>query len=315
MNPLFMWAGGKNKMIKKYQPYLPLNFDSYIEPFLGGGAMLVWAFENIKECEKFYVNDINDGIIGIYEAVKSDLGVFSKHLHDLNDSFIRLQKPDAKGLADEKILEKKYGFGSGLKDWKKIFQEQPSRRSFYYHQRDIHAFDFQNISRTNEAALLYFLMKTGFNGIWQTNKSLNGRFGTPCGLLNQKTSFFSEDDLQDWYNLLQRCEITCDDFRACERNFSDNAFCFIDPPYRGCFTNYSQKSDDEFQKDVIDFFIKSKKINGNSMLCNRELGDGFFEHHLAGFDIHKFDVTYTAGRRKHVSDGFEAKKAIEILIT
>ena len=33
MKPLFVWAGDKNKMLKKYAPYLPKTFDRYVEPF------------------------------------------------------------------------------------------------------------------------------------------------------------------------------------------------------------------------------------------------------------------------------------------
>ena len=42
MKPLFMWAGGKSKMMKHYVPFM--NFekvDTYSEPFFGGGAMLI----------------------------------------------------------------------------------------------------------------------------------------------------------------------------------------------------------------------------------------------------------------------------------
>ena len=42
--PLFIWAGGKNKMLKHYIPILPspleMDIKSYVEPFFGGGAIL-----------------------------------------------------------------------------------------------------------------------------------------------------------------------------------------------------------------------------------------------------------------------------------
>jgi len=61
MKPLFMWAGGKTRLLKKYQESngLPANFDSYVEPFLGGGAMFVWA-HNKNPSAQFYLNDSND---------------------------------------------------------------------------------------------------------------------------------------------------------------------------------------------------------------------------------------------------------------
>ena len=38
-----MWAGGKNKMIPKYQndPGIPYSgYDTFVEPFFGGGIIL-----------------------------------------------------------------------------------------------------------------------------------------------------------------------------------------------------------------------------------------------------------------------------------
>ena len=46
--PLFMWAGGKNKMIKNYLPLLPEKVTVYSEPFVGGGAMYLYVQERYK---------------------------------------------------------------------------------------------------------------------------------------------------------------------------------------------------------------------------------------------------------------------------
>ena len=75
MKPLFMWAGGKNKMLKKYADHLPKQFDSYIEPFLGGGAMFVWAFKKNPEAT-FFLNDANEDIMRIYQSIRNDVGKF-----------------------------------------------------------------------------------------------------------------------------------------------------------------------------------------------------------------------------------------------
>ena len=72
MKPLFTWAGGKNKMLKKYAPYLPKTFDKYVEPFLGAGAMFVWAYKQNPNAE-FVLNDANESIMQIYQAIKYDV--------------------------------------------------------------------------------------------------------------------------------------------------------------------------------------------------------------------------------------------------
>jgi DNA adenine methylase len=52
--------------------------------------------------------------------------------------------------------------------------------------------------------------------------------------------------------------------------------------------------------------------NDNFWLCNRDSGDGFFDKVQA--HVVKIPVTYTAGRRKKTQTGFQAKKAMEVLI-
>ena len=59
-----MWAGGKTRLIKKYKEenILPESFDQYIEPFLGAGAMFIWAYDKNPKAS-FVLNDHNQGII------------------------------------------------------------------------------------------------------------------------------------------------------------------------------------------------------------------------------------------------------------
>ena len=48
MKPLFIWAGGKNKMLKHYLPIMPKQVDTYVEPFFGGGAMFCHIVQNYQ---------------------------------------------------------------------------------------------------------------------------------------------------------------------------------------------------------------------------------------------------------------------------
>jgi hypothetical protein len=36
--PFLKWAGGKSRLLVQYEPYLPTRWDTYYEPFLGGGT-------------------------------------------------------------------------------------------------------------------------------------------------------------------------------------------------------------------------------------------------------------------------------------
>ena len=284
MKPLFMWAGGKARLIKKYEleQVLPDNFDTYIEPFVGAGAMFAWAFKKNPDAD-FVINDSNRSIMGVYKAVKSDVNSFIDRVEYLSDQYLPLSKDD--------------------------------RKKLYYEIRKEHAFDFDKWTATEEAATLYFLMKTGFNGIWQINKNTNGRFGTPCGLLNQTSKVYDRDNVYEWHKALQNCKLMVGDFRNVIGEVTKNSYVFLDPPYRGSHTQYGVDFNDDLQKSVINFLNYLTAEGAFAMMSNRDVGDGFFESHQGSNKIVYFDVTYTAGRRKKNDDGtHSAKKAREILM-
>jgi DNA adenine methylase len=285
MKPLFMWAGGKNKMLKHYKDELPASFDTYIEPFFGGGAVFLKAAQ-INPKAKFVINDVNEYIIDIYRSVKSDLQTFTDKLDTLSDQYLPLSKAD--------------------------------RKKFYFDLRKEYAFDYKNWTKTEESAVLYFLMKTGFNGIWQINKNTNNRFGTPAGLLDETTEVYNKDNVKKWHDLLQNTTILCGDYKQVLSHVTPNSWVFMDPPYRGGFTKYATNFDDDMQKEVVDFAEACRSAGAESWITNRDLGDQFFENYLIekqyNMLVKTYDVTYTAGRRKKTATGFEAKKAKEFLI-
>ena len=285
MKPLFMWAGGKNKMLKHYKDDFPKTFSTYIEPFFGGGATFIKASQ-INPNANFVINDINPFIIGIYQAIKSDLQPFLDKMDELSAKYLPLPKVD--------------------------------RKKFYFDLRKEYAFQYTKWNKTEESAVLYFLMKTGFNGIWQINKNTNNRFGTPAGLLNQTDSVYDKDNVKKWHKVLQNTTILCGDYKNVLQHVSKDTWMFMDPPYRGGFTKYATNFDDNMQKEVVDFANQCTQYGAQAWITNRDLGDSFFENYITDKQykmlVKGFDVTYTAGRRKRTSTGFEAKKAREFLI-
>lgn len=267
-------------MLRHYKPLMPTSVDTYVEPFFGGGAMYIYVMNTYKP-KYARINDINPYVMGVYSEIKTNLKPFLTRVNDLESQYIPLKKDD--------------------------------RKKFYYDLRKEYTTCYNGWNSTFDSATLYFLMKTAFNGIWQTTKESKGRFATPCGLLNQKDKVYDRDVVKWWHNALQTTDIYSDDWSVCCRGVSEeideNAFFFFDPPYRESFADYANGFSDQQLIDLIKFADKQSNV----MLSNRDDND-WFKNHRMSLDFKHFDITYTAGRRKKTEDGFEAKKAREILL-
>ena len=74
MNSLIKWPGGKAREVKYIENMIP-EFNRYIEPFFGGGAMYFYL-----QPGKALINDISDYLMGFYSLVKEQDLSFRDHL-------------------------------------------------------------------------------------------------------------------------------------------------------------------------------------------------------------------------------------------
>lgn len=66
MNPVLKWVGGKRQLLNKIKELMPAEYNSYFEPFIGGGALLF----NL-EPKKIVINDMNSELINVYEVLSN----------------------------------------------------------------------------------------------------------------------------------------------------------------------------------------------------------------------------------------------------
>ena len=145
--PLLKWAGGKRQLLPKLQPYYPETFRRYIEPFFGSGAVFfdLHASGRLDGREAWLVDD-NPDLIGCYST-----------LRDRTDEVIA----ELARLAQDHALQ-----GEEL----------------YYRVRDerFNALRRNGVSYTPAlAAMLIYLNRTGFNGLFRLNS--RGDFNVPVG--------------------------------------------------------------------------------------------------------------------------------------
>jgi DNA adenine methylase len=281
-----MWAGGKTKMIPKYEvrPGIPVSgYDVFVEPFFGGGALTVHMSKKNPLLKRVIINDINTEIVGLYHAIKNDVIAFTSEVDALSSQYLVLSRE--------------------------------KRKEFFYNTRSSYIKDYNSWSKTKESAVLYFLMKTAFNGIFQSTKEAKGRFATPAGLLNQTTKVYDKLNVMEWHSFLQNVEIYSGDWKDCTKDIEGRAFFFMDPPYRDSFAQYEQEFPDSAHIELINFCKEADKAGHFVFYCNRDAGDTFYLDNKGDLELQYYDVTYTAGRRStDENQKKQAKKAREILL-
>lgn len=90
IKPFLSWVGSKRKLIKHLVPYIPAQWNTYFEPFLGGGALFFYLAP-----EKAVVSDCCPALIETYKAVKTNhraIASFLRPLSPTRDEFDRMKK-------------------------------------------------------------------------------------------------------------------------------------------------------------------------------------------------------------------------------
>ena len=66
LKPMVKWSGGKSDEISKFIEYIPKEYDTYLEPFIGGGAVYFHLKPN-----KAVITDVHKELVDFYKAVKN----------------------------------------------------------------------------------------------------------------------------------------------------------------------------------------------------------------------------------------------------
>ena len=244
IKPFAKWAGGKNSLIPQLSKYYPIELkegtiERYIEPFVGGGAVLIDILQNydIKEAFAF---DINADLINCYNVIKSNVQDLIKELSKKQKEFLFLNDED--------------------------------RTKYFYDIRDeYNSYTLENKLDVKRASEFIFLNRTCFNGLYRVNKS--GKFNVPCGKYKNPT-ICDKENLQGLSELIQNVTFKCGDYKESEKLINSNTFVYFDPPYRPLnttsgFTSYTKEDfNDEDQKELANYYNKLSLKNAKLMLSN-----------------------------------------------
>lgn len=265
--PFIKWAGGKGQLLSQIDTYLPERFDdmqdiTYIEPFVGGGAMLFHILSQHANITRAIINDICKNLITAYRTIRNQPEQLIVRLAEIQDEYLPL--------------------------------DDEQRSNYFYHIRDL--INGEYTDDVENTAMFIYLNRTCFNGLYRENSK--GKFNVPFGRYASPTICDAETIRTD-SEILQRVEILHGDYSQIEDlTNGDNTFIYFDPPYRplnatSSFNSYVKEpfNDDE-QIRLESFFARMSDKGCMVMLSNSDCSaknpeDTFFEELYAKFKIER----------------------------
>jgi len=255
--PVVKWAGGKSRLLDRLMDRMPAGpFDTYAEPFCGGGAMFfALAAQPVRPFRRALLSDKNEELVALYQAIKADV-----------DRLI--------------VLVRRY-------QEKHFALPVEAQAEHFYAVRKL---DTSAMTNPERGARLLFLNKTCFNGLWRVNAS--GQFNVPFGKY-KNPKIFDEEGLRAAHEALAFAEIRCTDYSSVTRELEKGDFAYFDPPYMPVsrtsnFTRYAAEGFGwEQQVELAAELARLGKRGVNAMLsnaCTPELEAVYEEH---GFRVQK----------------------------
>lgn len=261
--PFLKWAGGKSQILREIEKFYPKKIEKYCEPFIGGGAVLFDILAKFQPREVL-INDINPELTNTYYHIRDDIEGVISILENLQSEHLPKGQEERKAL----FLEKREKFNTLIKN---------------------------NESTAEKAALMIYLNKTCFNGLYRVNSK--GFYNVPSGA-------YKNPLICDYQNLravsvaLQSVQIKTGSYKQTKDFIDNKTFVYIDPPYRpltdsSSFTAYSQYGFNDAQQIELSNFVAeiheigAKVLLSNSDPKNSNKDDDFFDDLYQNFEIYR----------------------------
>lgn len=276
LKPLFKYPGGKGSEFKYLKKLFP-KFNTYVEPFVGGGAVY-WGVN----ARQWIINDYAQELISIYEygqmqdpiflSLLYDIGIIwekkNQYIEEILDYLVsdRLLNAlsfegiayDLLNLTDninkdyqlmmtslfESLLRKKKSLGkiskqAVIKNWDENALGVLGAAVYTYFRASYNSCSFENEPQL-KTTLYFFLREYAYSSMFRYNA--DGMFNVPFGgNTYAKKSFLQKFDLMSNLEVVSKLRQT----RILRGDFSqalidtDDAFIFLDPPYDSEFSTYN----------------------------------------------------------------------------
>ncbi len=267
--PFVKWAGGKRKLLPTLEDNLPIDFDdhpsvTYIEPFVGGGAMLFYMLEHHPNINRAIINDINPALINCFRRVKNNHIALIRELRNIQSAYYSIDS-------------------------------YTGRREYYYLiRKEYNQMTVSARQTIRAAALFLFLNKTCFNGLYRENS--RGFFNVPFGRYAHPI-ICNEQVILGAHEVLQNVEICLGGFAKVVQkvNWEEYNFFYFDPPYRPLlgsnnFKQYTSNAFNDTEQESLKAFCDGIHLhNAQFMLSNSdsevEPGRSYFEELYNAYNV------------------------------
>lgn len=274
--PFLKWVGGKTQLLEQFNDLFPKEFNTYIEPMVGGGAVFFHLYSTDQLPNGAVLMDVSDELIQTYRVVKDQVDELVDVLRELKSKY----------EADPETVY------YSIREW----DRQP---------------DYADRSPLEKAARTIFLNKTCYNGLYRVNK--RGQFNTPIGRYKDPT-VCDRENLLAVSKALESAQIMRMDFSRVTDIAEPGDFIYFDPPYHPLndtsdFTSYTQGDfDKDDQVRLRDVFAELVDLGSKVMLSN---SDTPFTRKL----YNKFNI-HTVSAKRHVNSKSSGRGEInEIVVT
>lgn len=265
MKPLVKYRGGKSKEIPSFSKYIPEQFDTYYEPFFGGGAVFFYL-----EPQRAVLNDVNEKLMTFYNDVRDKYELVRQQLDELQSMYEANQAEykQLKALSPADRVENK-------------------NEALYYQLRDM--FNHTVPSKYLDSVTYFFINKTAYSGMIRYNA--RGEFNVPFG---RYQNFNTQLVTPEHHELLQRAVLFTGDYSTVFEMATENDFMFLDPPYDCIFNDYGNIEavngfdETEHRRLAADFRklkCKAMMVIGKTPLTEELYGDLIRDEYLKSYAV------------------------------
>jgi len=241
LKPIIKYCGGKSREIKYFAKYFPDSFETYYEPFLGGGAVF---FEFMPK--NAFLSDSNRQLMDFYKD-------FSKH-------YTRIRRELEALAAEFRLNQREYELEKTINPKEHVVNRNENR--YYLFRSAMNGHRYCDLS---SATIYYYINRLAYAGLTRFNSK--GEFNAPFG--HYKKFSIENADLSH-AQLLQQAELKCCKYKYAFERATEKDFAFLDPPYDGVFSNYGtpfgEKEHRELAQDFKNLSCKALMVLGKTPL-------------------------------------------------